>query len=104
MLCWSWAELLVKGHIADGSRTKTTGICRVSLLRSFSGSFTGKSHRNEQAQSLEKNKPDQQVVNTFLLQNIFSIFTSIKQTRNTDGQGRAHSTRKNADKRIIRTV
>lgn len=85
MLCRSGADLPVKGYTAAGSRTKATGICCVSLFCYFPGSFTGKSCRNKQTQSLEKNKPDQQLVNTFLLQNIFSIFTSIKQTRNTDG-------------------
>lgn len=60
MLCMSGDDLPVKGHTADGSRTKTIGICWVSLFCPFPGSFTGKSCRNKQSQSLEKNKPDQQ--------------------------------------------
>lgn len=65
MLCWLGAELFIWAGTAGSSRTETIGICRFSLHFFFPHWIViNMSSKDEKMQS-EKNKPDQQVVNTF---------------------------------------
>lgn len=74
MFCWLGPELFIWGGTADSSRIETIGICRFSLFFFFPHWIVININSKDKKMQSEKNKPDQQVVNTSTEYDIFHLY------------------------------